>query len=361
MIIIISLVFTALTILIAIYATNQTTTKANGHTLLGIALPHTALKNEKVIEITKKYTKNHTLNTVVFAILTLPMFLASAAPIAVTLYLLLWCTIFIYINQKIFLNHFHTLYNLKKTNNWWLGTHQLVTIDTEVSRLKNTFPIQKKYFLIPILITSITIFIIFFKTTDTTLWTFAFSGLLPLLSLLIIYFIYSKSRSVVYSDNSEINLQLNRMFKREWTTCCFTVATIQSVLFLATTIILLTAPNRSFDIAFFLIMSAQTFSMMFIIFRTHQKISTTRNKMRYLINEELYEDDDLCWAYFGGLFYYNPNDIRVVVEKRIGVGLALNMATIVGKVVMAILILMIVPLFLSIAYYALEELSGILG
>ncbi len=51
------------------------------------------------------------------------------------------------------------------------------------------------------------------------------------------------------------------------------------------------------------------------------------------------EDDD-CWL--GGLIYYNPDDRRVNVEKRVGVGFTINMATPVGKVFSAVITLLIV-------------------
>lgn len=41
------------------------------------------------------------------------------------------------------------------------------------------------------------------------------------------------------------------------------------------------------------------------------------------------EDDDDCWLW--GMFYYNPNDRKATVEKRIGVGTTVNLATPAGK------------------------------
>ena len=41
-------------------------------------------------------------------------------------------------------------------------------------------------------------------------------------------------------------------------------------------------------------------------------------------------DDDDCWLW--GMIYYNPRDRKTVVEKRVGVGTTINMATPAGKV-----------------------------
>ena len=54
---------------------------------------------------------------------------------------------------------------------------------------------------------------------------------------------------------------------------------------------------------------------------------------------ELLDDDDF-WIL--GMFYYNPNDTRLNVEKRFGYGGTVNIAHPAGKVIMVIIAILLV-------------------
>lgn len=51
-------------------------------------------------------------------------------------------------------------------------------------------------------------------------------------------------------------------------------------------------------------------------------------------------DDDDCWL--GGMLYYNPVDRRVNVEKRMGIGFTINLATTAGKVFLVVIAAVVV-------------------
>ena len=52
------------------------------------------------------------------------------------------------------------------------------------------------------------------------------------------------------------------------------------------------------------------------------------------------QDDDDNWIL--GMFYYNPNDTRLNVEKRFGYGGTVNIAHPAGKVIMIIIALLLI-------------------
>ena len=53
-----------------------------------------------------------------------------------------------------------------------------------------------------------------------------------------------------------------------------------------------------------------------------------------------YDSDDDSWK-LGGLLYYNENDPSVFVYKRVGLGVTINLATLFGKLMLALFILII--------------------
>jgi hypothetical protein len=72
----------------------------------------------------------------------------------------------------------------------------------------------------------------------------------------------------------------------------------------------------------------------------YNKVRSARNKFISLQNEEVCTDDDEYWV-FGAMFYNNPNDNRIMVERRVGgFGFTFNIAK-TGARIACFLILMI--------------------
>lgn len=64
-------------------------------------------------------------------------------------------------------------------------------------------------------------------------------------------------------------------------------------------------------------------------------------------------DDDKYWKW--GVIYNNPNDKHTMVEKRIGIGTTVNVASIGGKVTNWIIVIVIVGTFLMLGWIVLDE------
>lgn len=77
----------------------------------------------------------------------------------------------------------------------------------------------------------------------------------------------------------------------------------------------------------------------------HIELSTRRVQEKLTANSgtDDYVDDDDQWI--GGMFYYNPNDTRTVVNCRVGTNSSLNLARPLGKVFMGLIIafLLVLP------------------
>ncbi|MCL1787056.1 MAG: DUF5808 domain-containing protein [Defluviitaleaceae bacterium] len=350
----VSITFTAIIIVWALYINNKTAEKPNGNILLGVSLPHHALTDSATTDIVKKYHRAHRLLAIVFLLLSPLLLLMAQYIFLAVFYLFAWLGTFIILNQKVIDKYFTALYALKAQKGWWMGTQEFISIDTEVSRLKNTFPIANTWFIIPVAVTACAIFIFLAGDEAIPIWSVAIIAAIPLL-IVGAYFAYSKVRTVVYSDNTDVNIALNRLFKREWTLACLIIGIATSVQFL---VISLLSPDESGPGA--LVVTLLSFAYVAVVafasFGAYNKIRSAKNRMRHLINEEVYEDDDLCWM-FGAMFYNNPNDHKVFVEKRIGIGLTINIATWSGKVILACIAVALAAVLGYVAYYALLDLE----
>ncbi|MBP5529071.1 MAG: hypothetical protein J6X80_03375, partial [Lachnospiraceae bacterium] len=81
------------------------------------------------------------------------------------------------------------------------------------------------------------------------------------------------------------------------------------------------------------------------------------DKRYYKEETNFVEDDDDHW--FLGMFYYNPNDRKLNVDKRVGVGMTINMAHPVGKIITGFGVLTIVGSIVALIWIGLMSVTPI--
>lgn len=72
-----------------------------------------------------------------------------------------------------------------------------------------------------------------------------------------------------------------------------------------------------------------------------RNVENTYRDRRNLTEEA---EDDRCWI--GGLFYYNPENKHTIVQKKVGVGTTMNLATPIGKgsmILSALILVLLIP------------------
>lgn len=343
--------FVILIFVVALFITNQTATKPNKNIILGITLPYHTLKNQDVMNIVKGYKKAYSVLILIFIILSLPMLIFKNYPSVTMIYTFTWILLLLYLNNKTYIKHFKALYSLKRKNDWFLENKQVITVDTEVSRIKNKMPVSWLWF-IPSFIICIIPFIITITVENNPNASEIFLSLLSVPAIALFYWLYrlySSGKAVVFSEKTEVNLACNFIHKRLWSLCWVVIAALTSVLHLLQYLNLQGKDNYSLPITLFL------YILIFLVcvFYTYNKIRSTQNRLLEASLDVIYTDDDEFWARG---YYYNPNDRRTMVEKRIGYGFTCNMATLKGKcLTFGILVPVIVLiLFLSIVFVKMD-------
>jgi len=327
--------FIPILVLIAFFGINKSVERPNGNVLLGITLPDHALTNAAVLGIVKQFRRLYPWLAAVFLLLTAPVLFAQNYIAAALTYILVWMVVYIFANQLLLDRYIKKLYALKKAEGWWLGTRHVLSIDTEVSRLKSTFPVSYNWFALPFAVTAAAVLLNMHGGNEQGYTTVLLLNVVPFVLFVLTYFMYKKDRTVVYSDSTEVNIAINHVYKREWTKSFVIIALTHSIFSLAMTLVLRFDNEDVVAVVTFAAVFVYCLVIIAVAFAAFGKIRNIRNMLRGLVNEEVYEDDDLCW-FWGGMFYHNPNDSRAWVEKRIGVGMTVNMATIVGKVTIGV-------------------------
>ncbi len=151
-----------------------------------------------------------------------------------------------------------------------------------------------------------------------------------------------RQKTKIISLDSDVNIGYARSRKNiwkklwlayAWMNAVFTIGVLLSYRFGLHQFAVFLAEMFVYCIAFLIV-------LLLMIKRLKKVESSYENKMDY----NFFEDDDL---WIGGLIYYNPKDKHAMVEARVGMGNAVNMARPGGKCLAASLGIMILGVLLS--------------
>ncbi len=311
---------------VALYVNNLSAVKPNKNLVMGITIPYDSLQNSTVTEITEKYHKAFRKLLLIFSACVLPMLLVSQYVSLSLVYMLVWIILLLVFNDRILKKYSRLLLQLKKENGWSAGNRNLVIIDTEVLKAKKKMPVSMLWF-IPSAVIAILPF--YMNLAGDSPSGRLVSSFLPIIFLIVFFLIYrltSSQRAMVYSNNTDINMACSIIYKRTWSVYSVIGAFTGSVILTGMSV-LSSHSNPFISIMLVLVFS---FSFIFSFVSTKRHIAERQNKILEASESILYTDDDDYWQ---GFFYNNPNDKRVMVEKRIGYGFTVNMATTGGKIV----------------------------
>ena len=165
-----------------------------------------------------------------------------------------------------------------------------------------------------------------------------------------------RQRQKVVSSDSQVNLNYNRarrmLWKKFWILMAW-LTTALTVAFGGATVVdadagmaLLIWGTIGYTVVLLLLCVE-------LLRRQNKLDSAYRDKMD-LVG---FSDDDACWL--GGLIYYNPKDTKTMVEKRVGVGTTMNMATPGGKAMGVFLLLVLLGVLVLCAWLVRLEFTPI--
>lgn len=160
--------------------------------------------------------------------------------------------------------------------------------------------------------------------TAVYLLVFSFASIAPLFWLVALWM--DKQKTQIISMDSDININYSRskknLWKNFWCICSWlSVIYMLSIPF---------ALNEYGQLTSTFIISTLLYTLgtLVLLFWMIKK----KNDIDALYGEKMSEtflDDDSHWLW--GLIYYNPRDRHSMVEKRVGIGTTMNMATPLGK------------------------------
>lgn len=295
-------------------------TKPNKNILIGVKLPLAHQKDGQVLAIVKKYQRQLLLLCGVAALLALPLIWLPAYLSLLVFYITVWMMGCIAAYTKLAAARMQELYALKQENKWFVGGVRTVHIDTEVSREKDKMPVSVLWFLPAFLLASAApLYLWLSKNTVVPLWSSLLAFIFPAIGLFM-YWLYLSRPTEVFCESTEVNLACNRVWRRRWSICCAVIGNVCAALSLPAILIPAVKPGAS--LASYLLMISSLIFVLCAIFFTYQSVRDTQNRYLALADRPMLADDDIYWLHG---FYNNPNDPRINVEKRFGIGFTINL------------------------------------
>lgn len=243
----------------------------------------------------------------------------------------LWFALFYYIYYKLICKYNGKLKEVKRKNHWLLPNKHILNIDTELTKAKSKMPISKWWFLIALFI-GISPFILNLINKNEYFSIAVIctgSSIAGTLILFIIYMIYVKGRTIVYCDESKINIACNKVYKRTWSIIYTLLAILQSIT--NTTLYVFMLLPRVNENVFLIAITLPVIIVVLGIVYGNRRIINMQNQLISVAENPIYVDSDEYWI--NGMSYKNPYDNRVVVEPRIGTNPVYNLATKNGRLI----------------------------
>ena len=317
----------AVVVILSMYFNCKYIIKGNKNIIIGVTIPFLELKNEKVLNIIRGFKRENNIAYIISAIAFIPSFFFKFNSSQI-LYFFLWIIGVEVFTKRLFVKYNKKLMELKRENQWLLPSKRLVTIDTEVTRLKDKMPVSILWFIPSFVISLIPMILVFdgIKEYGISLGVVSTNALIGNIIFFIMYKMYSKEKTEVISEDSNTNIAYNTIFKRTWTLGTVIAATTQSIGMLFMFLLLL---NNNNSIILFILSIVIPVTVIFIgIFHINNKIREEQERILNTCKNPIYTDNDEFWS--KGV-YNNPNDRAVTVEDRTGYGITYNLGTKKGR------------------------------
>ena len=323
------MLITSLVIIVACYWQAQSAVKPNKNIILGVTIPPLELSNIEITDVTKEFMYNMKILSVLSIVIYFPLMFMKTVWLLIGWFL--WFSLFYYIYYKLICKFNGKLKEVKRKNDWFLPNKHILNIDTELTKAKSKMPISKWWFLIALFI-GISPFILNLINKNEYFSIAVIctgSSIAGTLILFIIYMIYVKGRTIVYCDESKINIACNKVYKRTWNIIYTLLAILQSIT--NTTLYVFMLLPRVNENVFLIAITLPVIIVVLGIVYGNRRIINMQNQLISVAENPIYVDSDEYWI--NGMSYKNPYDNRVVVEPRIGTNPVYNLATKNGRLI----------------------------
>ncbi len=310
--------------LICYLIVNEAKTKKN--ITVGVTIPEDGRRMPAVTERLAAFKREVIMICLLLGVAAVPCFFVRDFNIAFTLWGV-WLFLIIILPYIPYVRCNKELKRIKKENNWGAGKNETITVDTAL--IPSYRWLSPFVFVIPAVLSVIPAML------DHSVIVIC---MVDAFSVILFWFCYRylyRNKAERIDNDAELTAVLTQIRRHNWgnvwMACAWCMAALNWVYLL------------SWDTA---LMCAIYVVIMIVVIFTAVGIEVHTRVLQERLTKgkstSVYVDEDDNWIC--GIFYYNKNDSNVIVNYRIGLNTAINLATAAGKVaasVMAVIILSI--------------------
>lgn len=333
---------------ISLLLANETKPKEN--IVLGVTLPPGRQEEPAVKAICAGYRKKLRNGAIVLTLLLLPVFFLPSFSVMLTAWLC-WLLLIICVPFVLYVMAHLQLKALKQANEWFGGVAKRAVTDiTVTAALQKPLP---HWLFLPAFGISLLPLLIAYLINQDQIYAATITmscGSIILLSLFSYPFIL-RQKDNGGDDNILINLASTGARLYQWGKCWLFLSYL-TALFAVTMWFV-----RNSDGGILFTVALYTLAAMALCFHAELNARKAQEKLTAQYGEKQYVDEDAFWPL--GMFYDRPDDRRFFINKRVGIGVTLNLARPGAKVLtgLSLLILAALPLIGVVAIY--EEYTPI--
>ncbi|MDK2799390.1 MAG: hypothetical protein PWP27_1460 [Clostridiales bacterium] len=335
----------------------------------GVSIPEEIYYIPEVKKIRSQYKNRVLLSGGIIAVISLILDFISSAKSTV-LFLSIGLFVQLAVMFVFYIKGHRKMKVLKKSNNWTANKLQRVVVDTDFR--KKRVLVSHWWFLLYVLIILATVgigLLMYDKMPDKIPMNYNFNGevikwvnksykvliFAPAMQtfimflMMFIYWVIGKAKQQVDAAHPERSIEQNRIFRYRWSAFIVFMGLVLMGVFGFTQLTIIGVITNVWVITLvpFGFTGAIIITAIILSFKTGQggsRISIARTKSGEAINR----DDDKYWKL--GIFYYNPDDPALFVEKRFGVGWTNNFARPMSWAMIIGFIIILVLLFVGSMY-----------
>lgn len=178
---------------------------------------------------------------------------------------------------------------------------------------------------------------------------------LPIIQLLMIpvlqvsYYSFIRSRQKLSPLAPEISSQKSLLFRQAWARFFFAIAITTQLLISSLFLFSLFGAEENFGVMLVLVFAYLIFTIgasFYLSFKYGQAGEKLKLSADDIEDEQYYFDSEEDKQWIAGVFYYNPEDSAVFVEKRFGIGTTMNLARWQAWLIVGGLVLFMVATFI---------------
>lgn len=304
--------------------------KPKKNIIVGTTLPYEAHGDPQVQEILATFRRELKGICWLCMLPAVPCVFIRSFGLSMTLWLT-WVVVVCMVPMVPYVRCNRALRALKEARGWKRKDNARAVADLKAAAAEMKW-LSPVLFLPPVLISLVPVFF------ERELWALWLVMALMVALFYICYRYLYRNRAEMVDDDTERTMALTRIRRYNWGKAWLVMAWATGIL---NPLIWLTLDHFWWNVVVFLVyMAVVMWAALSIEFR----VRSLQEKLCEGSGRDYYVDEDDCWIW--GMFYYNPNDKRLLVNARVGINSTINLARRSGQILAGatLLLLLACPL-----------------